>query len=155
MNTDKTHTKYMTKCLELAKIALSRNNPPVGAILVCNGEIIGKGIESGRSTKDITNHAEINAINDAIKNQHEAKISESVMYTTHEPCIMCSYVIRHHKIGKLVYGSSVEYIGGHTSNFKLLETRHVPKWEVVPEIVSGILEVECNLLVEESSKLNR
>lgn len=144
----------MTKCLELAKIALARNNPPVGAILVYRDAIIGEGIESGKSTRDITNHAEINAIRDAIKNNLEDKIGESVMYTTHEPCIMCSYVIRHHNFRKLVYGSKVSHVGGHTSNFKLLAAEGVPKWNVMPEIVSGVLEFECSTLINAYAKIN-
>ena len=49
----------MFQCIELAKVALQNGDPPVGAIIVCDEQIIGKGIESGKSTGDITNHAEI------------------------------------------------------------------------------------------------
>lgn len=140
------HQYYMKQCLALAKTALDSGNPPVGALIVLNGEIIGEGIESGRSTGDITNHAEIMAIRDALKNGHSKNLNYSSMYTTHEPCIMCSYMIRHHRISKIVYGSAVPFVGGSSSQFKLLETEDVPKWANKPEIISDICLDECNAL---------
>ena len=143
---------YMRQCLELAKIALAAGNPPVGAIIVSDGNVIGTGIESGRSSGDVTNHAEILAVRDAVKNGHADQLERSIMYTTHEPCIMCSYVIRHHKIPELVYGASVPYIGGSTSRFNILSTADVPKWGTGPKITSGICSDECTALSEQFSK---
>ena len=145
-------TRYMHQCLSLAKVALSVGDPPVGAIIVFEGEVIGKGVESGKSTGDITNHAEIMAVRDAIKNGHLNRLGLSTMYTTHEPCIMCSYVIRHHQIPKIVYGISVPFIGGSSSKFDILATLDVPKWGERPEIVSGICLDECLQLNEDFKK---
>lgn len=144
-----TNIKYMHICLEIAKIALENGNPPVGAILVNDDKIIGVGIESGKSTGDITNHAEILAVKDAISNGKESLINQSIMYSTHEPCIMCSYVIRHHKVPKIIYSLSVSYIGGQTSKFSVLNTEHVPKWGNKPEIITGICQQETELLNEQ------
>lgn len=141
----------MKKCLELGEIALKNSDPPVGAILVLNGEIIGKGIESGKTSEDITNHAEIVAIRDAIQKGFASQLSSAALYSTHEPCIMCSYVIRHHKIPKIVYGADVEFIGGFTSQFPVLVTEEIPKWGRKPEVVTGICESDCKEL---SSKFN-
>ena len=77
----------MRKCLDLAQVALINGDSPVGSIIVCDDEIIGTGIESGRSSNDITNHAEILAVRDAISNGKQQLLSKSKMYTTHEPCI--------------------------------------------------------------------
>ncbi|WP_265131423.1 nucleoside deaminase [Chryseobacterium oranimense] len=142
------YNQYMLECLELAKRALQKENPPVGSILVFEDKIIGRGIESGKSTGDITQHAEILAIKDALKNGYQDVLEKSVMFSTHEPCIMCSYLIRHHKIAKLVFGVSVPFVGGQSSEFKILETENVPKWGNKPEIESGILQNECELLNE-------
>jgi len=136
----------MKYCLNLGEQALEMGNPPVGAILVHKNEIIGEGIESGKSTGDITNHAEILAVRDAINKGHAEQLKEAKMYTTHEPCIMCSYLIRHHKILMIIYGISVDYIGGCTSKFNLLETESIPKWGSKPKIISGILKNECSKL---------
>lgn len=143
---------YMHQCLSLAKDALEAGNPPVGALIVLNGKVIGSGIESGKSTGDITNHAEIKAIRDALKNGYLDKMHLTSMYTTHEPCIMCSYMIRHHKINEIIYGAAVPYIGGSTSKFDVLETEDVPKWGNKPKIIGGICLDECNALSEEFAK---
>jgi tRNA(adenine34) deaminase len=140
--------KYMRYCLELAENAFQNGNPPVGAILVFDNKIIGKGIESGKSTGDITNHAEILAIRDAIKNGYVTLLSQSEMFTTHEPCIMCSYVIRHHKIPHIIYGVSVDTLGGFTSKFNLLSTEDIAKWGKKPLITGGICEKECQDLTD-------
>ncbi|MFZ4929034.1 nucleoside deaminase [Chryseobacterium sp. Mn2064] len=146
---NETYNTYMLECIELAKEALSKGNPPVGALLVFEDTIIGKGIESGKSSGDITQHAEILAVKDALANGYRDVLDQSVMFTTHEPCIMCSYLIRHHKIAKLVFGVSVPFVGGQTSEFKILETENVPKWGKKPEIETGILQHECEILNEQ------
>jgi tRNA(adenine34) deaminase len=137
---------YMQKCLALAEIALENGNPPVGTIIIFKDTIIGKGIESGKSTGDITNHAEILAIRDAIKNGYGNNLQSARMFTTHEPCIMCSYLIRHHKLSHIIYGSSVPFIGGVTSTFNVLLTEDVPKWGKKPLITEGVCAKECDEL---------
>lgn len=137
---------YMNQCLDLAKSALKAGNPPVGALIVLDGKIIGTGIESGKSTGDITNHAEILAVRDALKNGYSDNLHLARMYTTHEPCIMCSYMIRHHKIAAIIYGTSVPYVGGFTSQFNILSTEDVPKWGNKPQIIGDVCIEECNKL---------
>lgn len=138
----------MFECIELAKQALEKGNPPVGSLLVFEDKIIGRGIESGKSTGDITQHAEILAVKDALEKGHKDILDKSVMFSTHEPCIMCSYLIRHHKISKIVFGVSVPFVGGQSSKFNILETETVPKWGNPPIIESGILQHECEMLNE-------
>jgi len=134
---------YMDQCLEIANAALTAGDPPVGAILVFEGKVIGKGQEAGKSTGDITNHAEIVAIRSAIKNGYAEQLPMAQMYTTHEPCIMCSYLIRHHRIPEIVYGLSVPHVGGFTSQFSVLATEEVPRWGNKPKVISGICLEEC------------
>ncbi|MGM5469402.1 nucleoside deaminase [Flavobacteriaceae bacterium LMO-SS05] len=147
------HQKHMHKCLQLANKALSIGNPPVGAILVIDDKIIGEGIEAGKSSGDITNHAEILAIRNAVENGYVKDLHKSVMYTTHEPCIMCSYVIRHHHIPHIIFGTSVKYIGGYTSKFNILTTLEVPKWGKRPKITAGVCKLECEELTEQFHQL--
>jgi tRNA(adenine34) deaminase len=146
------YEQYMRQCLDLAKLALSAGNPPVGAIIVLEGKVIGTGVESGKSSGDITNHAEILAVRDAIKNGYADQLHLSRMFTTHEPCIMCSYVIRHHRLSEIIYGTTVPFIGGLTSQFNILSTQDVAKWGPKPQIVGGICLAECNALSEKFSK---
>lgn len=137
----RTHIHYMKNCIELGKKAMLNGNPPVGSLLVKNHTIIGIGKEAGKSENDITKHAEIEAIRDALIKQQS--LEGSILYTTHEPCIMCSYVIRHHQIKSIVFGAKSKYIGGSSSEFKILETENIPGWKEKPEIIEGVLENEC------------
>jgi tRNA(adenine34) deaminase len=140
----------MERCIELGKEAMLNGNPPVGSLLVKDDVIIGFGQEAGKSGNDITKHAEIEAIRDAIVN-HQS-IMGVTLYTTHEPCIMCSYVIRHHQIKTIVFGSKSKYVGGTTSEFKILETENIPSWTNAPELIIGVLENECNALSTQYTK---
>jgi len=143
----------MKKCIGLGKEAMSTGNPPVGSILVKNNSIIGIGREAVKPSNDITKHAEIEAINDAITNKHT--LNNTVLYTTHEPCIMCSYVIRHHHIKTIVFGATSKYVGGITSAFKLLKTESIPSWKESPELISGVLEDECTALSKTYQTIQR
>lgn len=136
----------MNRCLQLGRQALKKGDPPVGAVLVVDDIIIGEGTESGKSSGDVTNHAEIQAIRNAISNGFGKDLAKAELYTTHEPCIMCSYVIRHHHIPHIVFGVAVEYVGGFTSDFAVLTTEKVPKWGKPPKITSGICKEECEML---------
>jgi len=137
----------MSRCIELGRIARAQMESPVGSILVHNDEIIGEGIEAVHTDDDVTYHAEILAIKDAIANGHKSKLSESIMYTTHEPCIMCSYVIRTHKIPKIIYGMKIDHIGG--AQYGVLQTNEVPYWGEAPASIQSAYEKECLALHEE------
>jgi tRNA(adenine34) deaminase len=136
----------MEQCIALGKKAMSEGNPPVGALIVKNEQIIGIGIEAGKSSKNITKHAEIEAVNDVIHNTKLQNLEGCKLYTSHEPCIMCSYVLRHYKIETIVYGSNVDFVGGITSEFKVLMTANIPKWGNSPKIISGVLQEKCDHL---------
>lgn len=146
------YTTYMLECIELAQQALEKGNPPVGSLLVFKDQIIGRGIESGKTSGDITQHAEILAVKNALAQGYRDILHKSVLFSTHEPCMMCSYLIRHHQIAKIVFGISVPLVGGQSSEFKILETETIPKWGRKPEIESGLLQHECELLNERFSE---
>tara|TARA_R110002051_G_scaffold52876_1_gene100059 strand:- start:1243 stop:1710 length:468 start_codon:yes stop_codon:yes gene_type:complete len=139
---------YMNQCINLGEKALANGNPPVGAIVLYKGNVIGYGMESVKPNHDITNHAEIIAIRQAIKKGYLNKLHLTSLYTTHEPCIMCSYVIRHHRISEIIYGTDVPYVGGCTSHFNILDSDKIPKWGSNPKVVSGICLDKCDELNE-------
>jgi tRNA(adenine34) deaminase len=140
----------MKQCVSLGKTAMLNGNPPVGSVIVKDGKVIGIGVESGKSSKDVTRHAEIEAVKDALKSTES--LESCTLYTTHEPCIMCSYVLRHHKIKTVVYGTDVDYIGGKTSELKVILTTNVPKWGEAPTIIGNVLKEEFDLLTETYQK---
>lgn len=132
----KTDTYYMHLCQKLGKAAAEKGNPPVGAIITKDDEIISEAEEAGRSKNDVTCHAEIEAIRIALKKLNPADLSECILFTTHEPCVMCSYVIRFYKIKKVVFQNAVDYLGGVTSSMPLLISGNVPPhWDKPPVVV--------------------
>ena len=137
------HEFFMSICLGLAEMAKVRGDYPVGSVIVKDGQVIGKGIEGGKTKKDITCHAETEAIRDAVKHLETQDLSLCTLYTTHEPCILCSYVIRHSRIHTVVIGISGGDTGGISSNYPLLEDQTIEKWGKPPVLVKGILEKEC------------
>jgi tRNA(adenine34) deaminase len=139
---------WMRRCLQLGKEALLSGNAPVGSVLVANDKVIGEGREAGKSKNDITCHAEIEVIRDAIR-QGYSELSQATLYTTHEPCIMCSYVIRHHRIPQIVMGLTVAEIGGYTSAYPILQATNILPWGPAPQVEMGILAEECAALDQE------
>lgn len=133
----------MRRCIELGLIAKERGDSPVGAVLACDGEIIAEGIEAGRTKGDITCHAEVEAIREALRSGRGNELSNCVLVTTHEPCIMCSYVIRHHRIGFVVFAVETGEIGGVSSKMPVLTDTTITRWGPPPVIIGGILETEC------------
>ncbi len=146
METKETHIFFMKHCIKLGKAAKALNDSPVGAIIVKDGKVIAEGIEASKSKHDVTCHAEIEAIRDIIKKLNITDLSGYTMYTTHEPCIMCSYAIRHHKISEIVWGISTGEIGGYSSKFNILQDTTIQKWGNIPNLISGVLEDACKEL---------
>jgi tRNA(adenine34) deaminase len=141
-----THIAYMQQCIALAKKSMAKGNFPVGSIVVKNDVIIGKGLEDVKPTHDVTKHAEIEAIKDALNTIGSDNLENCELYTTHEPCLMCSYAIRHYKIKTVIYGTKVNHVGGITSDLKVMLTTKVPNWKQPPIIIENILEEECKNL---------
>ncbi|MCM4169237.1 tRNA-specific adenosine deaminase [Arenibacter antarcticus] len=151
--TESIHIKYMKQCIALAKTAMANENFPVGALVVQNNRVIGKASEAGKSSNDVTKHAEIEAIKDALKNTGSEKLEDCDLYTTHEPCIMCSYVIRHYRLRTVIYGTEGDQ-GGITSDLKVMLTTNFLAWGKPPIIIGNILEQECKELSNDYFKLN-
>jgi tRNA(adenine34) deaminase len=132
----KDDTYYIKRCEILAAEAAAKGEAPVGSVIIKDDEIIGEAIEASKDKNDITCHAELEAIRLAVKKLKTDDLSECVIYSTHEPCIICSYAIRFYKIKKVVFQHTVSYFGGITSSMPLLLTKEVPAhWGDVPVIV--------------------
>ena len=144
---DRGHEYYMKSCIDLALAAKARGESPVGAIVVQGGVIIGEGMEGGKTKKDITFHAEIEAIREANLMTGNTDLSDCILYTTHEPCIMCSYVIRNAKIQMVVFGISMVELGGVHSFYPLLTDTKIKKWGKPPRIVKGIMERDIKISI--------
>ncbi len=127
---------YMERCELLASEAATNGDAPVGSIIAKGDEIVSEAIEASKSNNDITCHAELEAIRLAVRGLKTNDLSDCIIYTTHEPCVMCSYAIRFYKIKKVVYRHTVNYLGGVSSSMPLLTSKEVPPhWGDVPVIV--------------------
>jgi tRNA(adenine34) deaminase len=132
------HLKFLERCRELASEAGRSGNTPVGAVVVHEGVIVGEGMESTLPDNDITRHAEIEAVRDALKRLGLVKLNGCSLYTTHEPCILCSYAIRHYQISWVGFENAVSTVGGFSSAWPILTATNITIWGSPPEVVTLI-----------------
>ncbi|MDP3087287.1 MAG: tRNA adenosine(34) deaminase TadA [Methylotenera sp.] len=133
---------YMRLALELAQQAAQAGEVPVGAIIVKNGEIIGRGANAPIDTNDPTAHAEIVAIRDAAKHLGNYRLVDCTLYVTLEPCAMCTGAIQHARIARLVYGACDPKTGACGSVVNLMAET---KLNHHTEITGGVIASECGL----------
>ncbi|RDY60158.1 deaminase [Flagellimonas nanhaiensis] len=132
--------KYMALCVELADRAASKGNSAVGSLLVIGDEIIADAEEAAATHEDVSCHAEMEVIRKARKILGK-DMSKATLFSTKEPCVMCSYAIRFHQIGKVVYKERSGELGGAHGTYDLLVSQNVPKGWGPP--------VECIELAED------
>lgn len=101
-----TDADYMRAALELARLAEVAGEVPVGAVVVKDGEIIGRGYNSPISRHDPSAHAEMQALRDAAQHIGNYRLTGCELFVTLEPCLMCAGAIMHARIKRLVYGAS-------------------------------------------------
>ncbi|RPE12428.1 nucleoside deaminase [Chitinophaga lutea] len=132
------HHPYLQRCLELGAMAAAEGESPVGSLIVKDGTILGEAFEKSRQLKDITRHAEVLAVMDALA--RHGSCDGATLYTNVEPCILCSYVIRHHKIGKVVFSRYSGELGGAGSRYAILTAEDIVKWGKAPavEVIADI-----------------
>ena len=104
--------RFMRFAIEQAQEAYQDGEVPIGAVVVKDGEIIGRGRNAKSAVKTATSHAEITAIEDASKNTGDWRLDECSLYVTVEPCLMCAGVIIHSRIRNVVFGVPEPKFGG-------------------------------------------
>jgi tRNA(adenine34) deaminase len=144
--TSGTHEAYMRRCIQLARQAKAQGNTAVGSVVVFGGKIIGEGVEQLPAGNILTGHAEVLACQQAIETLKVRSLEKAILYSTAEPCFMCSYVIRQCRIAKVVYGTETAMIGGITSSFPILTALGLNAWKPAPRVLGGILTEECRRL---------
>ena len=130
---------------ELAKEAGFAGEIPVGAVVVLNDKIIGKGFNKRESKFDISSHAEIEAIKDAEKTLGNWRLDGAALYVTLEPCLMCSGAILQSRVSKVVFGSRDEKDGAIVSNYFVFDS---PCSHERPLVYGDILKEECDALLK-------
>ena len=142
-----THEYFMKMAFKEATYAYEEDEVPVGAVVVCNNKIIGKGYNQTEKLKDVTAHAEMIAITAASNYLGSKFLEECILYVTLEPCLMCASALKWARISTLIYGAS-DIKGGYSKTKGVI--LH-PKTEVV----NGIMENECGSLLTQFFKQKR
>lgn len=137
---------WMQRAIELARLAESRGEVPVGAVLVKDDQIIGEGYNSPISESDPTAHAEIRALRDAAQRIGNYRLLNTTLYVTLEPCLMCVGAIVHARIGEVVFGASEPKTGAAGSVFDVLTS---PAHNHNVELRGGVMADECAMLLTE------
>lgn len=147
--------KFMRLALEQAKIAYSLGEVPVGAVVVKDGVVVGKGYNRRETDKNALVHAEILAIDEACKALGGWRLWECELYVTLEPCPMCAGAIINSRIKRLIYGAADKKAGSIESVVKMLELPYNHR----PPAVGGVLAEECSEILKsffrEMRKKNR
>ena len=138
--------------LEEAAKAREAGEVPIGAVVVLDDEVVGRGFNQPISSGDPTAHAEIVAIRNAARRVGNYRLTGATLCVTVEPCLMCVGALVHARIGLLVFGAAEPRTGAVVSTIRGAElSGHNHRFE----IVSGVREDECRALIQEFFKEKR
>ena len=144
MNEDE---RYMKLALQEALCAMKAGEIPIGAIIVAQGKIIGRGHNLTETLHDVTAHAEMQAITAAAEHLGGKYLTGCTLYVTVEPCIMCAGAIGWSQLPRVVFGAADPKRGYQTYAPKALHPR--------TQVTAGILEAECSQLMRTFFKQKR
>jgi len=132
---------FMREALALAQQAETLGEVPVGAVVVKDGTIIGRGYNQPVSRRDPTAHAEIIAMRNAATNIGNYRLAECELYVTLEPCVMCAGAIMHARVAKVFYGAADPKTGACGSVVDLFAEARLNHHATVK---GGVLVAECS-----------
>jgi tRNA(adenine34) deaminase len=138
--------KYMQMALAEARKAYQRAEVPIGAVVVCNDQVVGRGFNLREQTQDPTSHAEMIALREAAANEDSWRLEDCQLYVTLEPCPMCAGAILQSRIKRLVYGASDPKAGAVRSLYQLLDDN---RFNHQVEVEAGVLQKESAQLLKD------
>jgi tRNA(adenine34) deaminase len=140
---------FMQRCIELSKLSLDQGDAPFGSLITRDNELIAEGINAA-NTK-VSEHAEITALHNAHQVIGSSDLSGCTLYTSCEPCPMCSFMIREYKISRVVFALPSLYMGGY-SKWKILQDTDLTKFNLFfgtpPEVTGGFMEAEATQVMK-------
>ena len=139
-----TDITWMNEALQLAKQAGDQGEVPVGAVIVQDGEIIGRGWNRNIGLHDPSAHAEIMAMREAGQLQENHRLTGCTLYVTLEPCMMCAGAMIHARLERIVFAASDPKTGAAGGKFDLLAN---PAHNHAPQVDGGCLSGECSTLL--------
>ena len=143
---------FMEEALRCAQRALEIEEVPVGAVVVCDGNIVGRGWNRNLAEVDPTAHAEIVALRDASANLGNHRLGNCSLFVTIEPCSMCAGALVHARIKRLVYGADDPKAGAVRSVMQVVNHPHLNH---VMEVQSGVLAARSAELLQSFFKSRR
>jgi tRNA(adenine34) deaminase len=135
-----THEFYMRMAIGLAREAENAGEVPVGAVVVLEDRVIGRGRNAPIERNDPTAHAEIIALREAAASVGNYRLDGAILYCTLEPCVMCAGAAIAARIARIVFGARDLRFGGVRSKFQLADTEILNHRAVIEE---GVLGAEC------------
>jgi tRNA(adenine34) deaminase len=142
---DSDHETFMRLALAQADLARAAGEVPVGAVVVLDGAVVGRGFNHPIGASDPTAHAEILALRDAARARDNYRLTGAILYATVEPCLMCVGAIVHARVATVVYGVADPKGGAVRS---LLDPNALPLNHRF-EAVEGVLADECRRLLQD------
>ncbi len=130
----------MRLALEEAETAKLEGEVPVGAVVVCENEVVGRGHNRNITDRDPTAHAEIVALREAARHIGNHRLPLCSLYVTIEPCAMCAGAIVQARLARLVYGCEDPKAGAIRSLYKIADD---PRLSHRAEVTAGVLAAEC------------
>src|SRR6266850_1399850 len=143
---------WMRQALAAAHEAQERDEVPVGTCIVAGEAILAVAGNRTRTDQDPTAHAEIVALREAAGKVSNYRITNAVVYSTIEPCVMCAGALIQARVKRLVYGARDERAGAVESRFRICDTDFLNHWI---EITAGVLEEECREIMQEFFRARR
>jgi tRNA(adenine34) deaminase len=143
---------WMELALAEARMAAEAGEVPVGALVIINGEIIGRAGNRNLRDHDPTAHAEILALRQAAQHLGNHRLTGCTLYATIEPCAMCAGAVIHARIARLVYGAKDSKAGAAGS---ILEVINHPRLNHKMEVVSGVLGERCSEILQDFFRRRR
>lgn len=143
---------YMRLALEQARAAARAGEVPVGAVLVYEERVIATGANRPISACDPTAHAEIEALRAGAQVLGSYRLTDTTLYVTLEPCLMCAAAMVHARVRRLVYGAFDPRVGAAGS---LIDAFALPGQNHRVDVFGGVLEAECGALLKGFFELRR
>ncbi len=142
---------FMLRCIELSQESVDNGDDAFGCLIARGGTLIAEGRNNHRN--NIAEHAEVVALQTARMALNTIDLSDCTLYTSCEPCPMCSFMIREYKIKRVLFALPSPYVGGY-SRWPILQDTVISKLTPIyadpPEIIGGFMEAEAKKVMEQT-----
>lgn len=137
---------WMHEALHWAQVAAVRGDVPIGAVVVLDGQIIGRGFNTREACHDPSGHAEVVALREAGRRVQRWRLDGATLVVTLEPCVMCAGAIVNSRIARVVYGAADPKAGAVDSLYQVLND---PRLNHQVEVIAGVEQEACQAILRE------